>query len=1560
MYQDETLKDHLETSSTLRINSLVIAEWNMNVASNILKVGNYRYRPAAVEGTDDFAYVSIASSFDPDDNSSDTGVQFYTGATDADVVVDGGYETDEDNALTPTVFLSKNEKEKFLYSLDDCFGRFRPRSGINKLRYFSGRYTHHSNPDLASRPRYYMADRYDKFKYWTSYRTENGVERGIANKTVNGQNIIDDAAPFIVYKEEVPANRIVVKMQTNVGDVDLGPFVNTSGTFDDPFYGSSNQTTPISWKIQYLEDNNWVDAISFDNNSTRRDGSAIIKSDGYVELGYGLIIPEEYRDIFLFSGEFPSATLLPPITLLTNGVAYLIKETDTDPGMFHMVLDEEYVQFEAKYGWYLEDETVTSLTNYVTDLTQPSRFIKESDNKVQYREFQNVKGLRVVVDTMNTFESTFDLIELSPRLTVDLSDKTQSFSITKSASDLGVSGLPVGQLLASTGSIDLFDYDQAFFPTNIRNEEDNTGSIIAKYTTQNIQFKFYEAVLDVDGSDYYVPIKTMYSEGFPELSSVNRSVTLSLRDLFFYFESLTAPQLLIQNASLSYAVSMLLDSIGFTNYTFKRVANESDPLIPFFSVGPDTTIAQVLSDLAISTQTAMFLDEENNFVTMSKNYIMPGVNDRDTEFDAILYGSKDFKKSGVLSNAYDNDDALASTGKARLANIQELSSADNTVYNDGSINYTSRYIQKSYSSIRQASLVDRDKTWIYKPALLWEVSPPDNTKSVNDELAQQSGYTLSAIPLNSDLSDTLPSVRDHQIVDNIIDFGDGVYWLTRYNGYFYANGEIIRYDAVQYSIPGLGEDEDPDVWITSAQEYQRYFARVPFNGKIYPTGLVRIYAEPNYETVDGITRLKNGPVAKHGRMQYGTGVLGENGQNIPVYHSAGISSYWTSDDNVRGVDMDFRFLTNSSLAETTKYGSEKIGLKRGPAGIDNENAKATTRNGIIKNFLSSANIEESTVDRLTTTQTGTLQSSALVMNGAYGEAQSSDLVTYIHKPLEDRFRHFGTRMRIIGKVDNSLSRGQTPQGASTYYTASSLSSDKSVSIGGSSGGMGVFIDPKTNNGYYFEIMALTENNLSNYEEADTIHNVMFYKVMQRDAPAVSVVSKTLQDNVATLTVSGSHKFVAGDRVNVSGVDTTFNSPGLPYTITEVTESTFSYVKEADDVAETAVSPAGTASILLEKAIPVKLWGGLANIIVDNGLFTGQYRVAAEENPTVYDLSVEYEKIDNGMRFYLYINNVLIKYVDDLDPLPIYNGMALFSRGSSRVMFENIYALTNNYSQNTTFSIGKLENSAFGDLEINASNAFQKYSMSGMIQETYLSGISTAEPPKYKIYFEEFGTIMREAAYFNVRYDKAYPALYAKLAPTFNKIKGYTVSGFAAGAYRAEFLVFNATDTALSLDSTSGNYLRILGITFTQQSQHELTVDEFFSKKSDASNPEFYGDSTVRSPQKIAQDYTDIKFSRLTHGKKEFSITAPYIQTQDDAEEMMQWLSAKIMKPRRSVGIKIFGMPILQLGDIVKVDYTNTNGVNEVADADTRFVIYSIEYSRDSKGPSMTVYLSEVK
>lgn len=2422
MFVNKELQQYLETSSSINSQSLVIAEWNMNVAENISTIGNYRYRPTATPDSDDFVYFNPLNVFDNNDCNNET--KFWCGATDADVLIDGGLDNDNE----PIAFVQPNEKERLLYSLEDCFKRFRPRSGINKLRFFEENYTHFQNRDAFKRPRYYMASRSDIFKYWTSYRKEAGVERGIANKPLENVFYIEDAAPFVVYKNQIPANRIVVKMQTGVGDIDLGPFNNNGTELEDPFYGLENQTTPSIWSIQKLVENAWVDVISFNSTATRSNGEPIVGPDGYVEVAYGLIIPEEYRNNINIVGAYPIQSLL-PINPPQNS-AYYVGDVEEELGSVFVWTGSTYESFTPSYGWYIIEESDQE-SALVTKFVNPDYYIDSASNQTKYKEFEYVRGLRVVAKAMNKQNSTLDLIELSPRLSVDLSDRVSDFNINKSASDLGVSGMPVGQLLASNGSLSMFDFDDAF-------NSNNTNSILSSFKSNNMQVKLFEKISDFSNNiakTYTVPIKTMYSEGFPESKGDTRKVSVSLRDLFFYLELNNVPDLLLENATLSQASSIILDNIGFSNYVFKRVDEEDDPVISYFFVRPDTSVAEVLQDLALATQTAIFFDEENNLTFMSKNYIMPSKTDRETDLE--LLGSLDQGQSGIVEN---------SPTQNKLSNISELSSTNNEVFNDGKIIFQEKYIEKTYGSLKEASYLNQNQNWIYKPALLWEVAGTPPLRSIESNTDSTSSYSLAAVPLNSDLSDQPPTVINNQLTGNIIDFGEGAYWVARYNGYFYANGEIIRYDAIEYSVSGVG-----NVLVSSLTEYQNYFSKIQFGGKIYPTGKIRIYSEPFYEEVGGITVLKNGDVRKHGRAQFGT---------TAVYHNAGLSQYWsdtTINAPVNGVEIDSKYLfsefpdrdlkgvynqkpipidvrvgiqdpsdmndivyadskwvgvgsdgnfristdgetwttivdndfdedytfnsiaygddlwvaagyseidgtksaaiatsvdaenwtevsdlslksdeitkvyyddnlwvavgtqgliatsddaetwtqqasrldytvfgsnrpkilsatsqeiniiissfkkeettdyaivlrknhglkkndqiqltttgtlptnlstlttyyvkeknkdsfyltttengepaqiasvgsgkhsykkmaatftinkhtlvhneairivavstlpsgisediiyyvrlvdknrihlsqteggtliaysdsqsstshkierfvnaklnavyygndiwavggdfgvfatstdgetwtayqtklksakilhilyadnkwiisgssgktsrtttpnvfsswvevntklkkqinsiafgnsvwlaagqdgkisrstnlsqwknvkdakfqdttikklayssywlavgdrlkiskstddgltwsdksqenvgelffstvvphdltpfdtvslkttgslsdsettpvtiaigtpvvftskkhklstndkiriivseggtlptgieasityyaikinrdtfgvsltpdgaalsasgtptgqfgfTRTAAEENTRYfitpknisrfsftlaetredarlgitfkskgyntGSHKVELytvpdllevsnvsadsnnhikittlepnslsvgdrvffaieennefvetkipggltryapfyihsvidvrsfkisdlylgnptghngtsfslesgqklyailnlteeiikrtlispntvnfsvsnllevtsgdgelvsptrvsairsasqikkdvtisianpavftstnhelfsgdiislattrtlpfgvdieknyivekinnnsfrlidlisfnevetksgenpdatipddlesedseatinyrlqngthsfvksfndtnrivlnkkvgsdipqykvsqeeilidqedgeteertfynnisskntitaieelqitKEGKAGFSESNkslARLATRNGIIKNYFTRSSFSETDINKFLSTQTGTTQASALVFNGPSFESESGataknsrNFLSYVHKPLDNKFSHFGTRMRIIGRISQE-DQEQAISNSIDYFLSQTAKPDEKFSIYGGSAGLGVMVNPETNMGYYFEIIALSGSNVSEYTGGTKLFNVVFYKVVRK---------------------------ISNDEEE------------------ETTDSS--------------------------KAIPIKLWQGNTSIVADDGSLVGQFRTANEPNPSVYDISVEYEDIDdNNRKFYLMINNRIVAVVDDTDPLPVHNNVALFVRGSTRAMFENIYALSNNYSQNTVSELDAPVSSVFGVEKFDVSQSFRKYAISGAVQSTYLSGIGSSDVPKYNIYYEEFGTIMRECSYFNIRYDKAYPALYARISDNPNKMKGYTVSGFVPTAYGAEFLIFNNTDSALNLDETSGNYLRIQGVTFTQSSDKELTVDDYFERISNLSDPDTIEDGTVFSPVKATQDFLDIKNSRTTYGRKEFSISSPYIQSQDEASNLMGWIVSKIMKQRKSVGIKVFAMPTIQLGDIVSIDYTSNDSIEQISLSDSRFVVYNIEYSRNSSGPSMNVYLSEV-
>ena len=1551
MFRDASLERYLKQSSTVGIRPLIVAEWNLNDSENIKNYGSYRYRPNDPSSI----YASLPTQYQEVDSMG-----AYTNSLDSEDLVSNIL----DNNNNPIFYKRPDERKSLYFNLKDCFEPFRPRSGINRPLYFNNLYV--DNISSARRPRYYLSSRKDVFKYWNSHKREvilSGStqfikEFGISNAVQEIPGVeqgyrIEDVAPFVVYKKEFPANRIVVKMQTNLADPEAAiPSIRkkTDEVIADPFLQIENSTIPITWNIEYLDkDDRWINAISFNPNSIRRDNTRIVDWDGYVEVFYGLRVSNRYAESFNLVEYFTSEEQLPRNPL--DGEAYIIGADQETPGLLYIWNGEidEWEIGEATYGFSLYETDDTKRIGLVKKLTDPDYFIVNGEKT--YREFVYIKGLRIVVNNMYGPRKTFDLIELSPRLRGDITEYTSSYDISKSLANQNY-GIPVGGLTPSNGTLTIYNHDSAFSEENVLTNDQ--GSLLAKIEIDpqnepgrylsllkpNVKFDFYEAITQVEDSglfyDKFVPIKTMYSENFPLVAGGTQDINIELRDGYFKFESNIAPSLFLKNITLTAAVAVMLDNIGFSNYVFYNTVNnvKYDPVIDYFFVEPNVTVAEVLQRLAIATQAAMFFDEYNNFVIMVKEYLIPNQNDR--AIDWTMYGQI---SSASVTNF--EPQIIAKISDYALPNIAKINNAETFVVNDGKIDYKARYIQRSVATTSQTEFLGDDRTYVYKPVLLWEVGNQEITRTIN-ESAKQGKYTLGAVPLNSKLSSSVPTVVNHQIVNNTIDLGENVYWLPRFQGYLYANGEIIRYDAVEYDISGSGR-----VYIKSNQEYQNYFSKLPFNGKIYPTGNVRIFVEPYYEElqstvltgvlgIEKAVRPRNGEVKNHGRGQFNTQA---------VEHNAGVSDEWTSNNNVGGVSMksDYLFNTIPPIIKTndpfgepifpqyynqnSSLGIPKTSLSvptiiRNPDlsyGKDNNTAKTSIRRGTIANFMRS-NVPIENLNNIgSNNRLGVIQSSALVFNGptfsGSGSATSSrDFVSLVYKDFAPEiikkdilntsnivssitfpqlittplYRHFGTRMRIVGKKETNGS-SQTPNNSVQYFSVTNTGESSKTTLSGGSGGIAVLLDKNTNQGYYFEISSLTSTDLQQYTLSDdstgllnqVVHNLMFYKVTP-------------------------------GRVNNQNV-----------------------------------------------SLPVKLWGGLSNILVDEGKFTGQNRIENPEYPTVYDLAVEYNTISIGskelLRFYLYINNKLVATVYDDSPLKRGTSMALFVRGSSNCMFENAYALNNTLSKE--FDKPVVNPKTLSDMVNMIDDKNSKYTIPSLVKQTYINSLDTNGPKKYDMYFEEFGTIMRECAYFNIKYDKAYPAFLASLAPNFSSEKTYETSQFYPGSYGAEFMIFNTADRYIVLDETSGNFLRILGVTFTQDAAYSLTVDDYFKKISDFSNP-IRVDNVFKSPAIQRKIFDEILSSRSKYGKKNFALTSEYIQNQDQANNLMEWLISKTLRPRKIVYIDSFATQILQLGDIINIDYDLPDGYKFV-DVNKKFVVSEINYNRSIEGPTMTIKAVEI-
>jgi hypothetical protein len=126
--------------------------------------------------------------------------------------------------------------------------------------------------------------------------------------------------------------------------------------------------------------------------------------------------------------------------------------------------------------------------------------------------------------------------------------------------------------------------------------------------------------------------------------------------------------------------------------------------------------------------------------------------------------------------------------------------------------------------------------------------------------------------------------------------------------------------------------------------------------------------------------------------------------------------------------------------------------------------------------------------------------------------------------------------------------------------------------------------------------------------------------------------------------------------------------------------------------------------------------------VDEGKFVGSDRLTSQDIP-VYDLSLDAEIIKKdsvitSIDFRIYLNNTLIGKVTDNNPLQASSSglkTCLFTRGSSKCMFENIYALKNAEEKDVSVS-DRVKNTI-------STESLRKYSLPGVIQNTFFSSVS---------------------------------------------------------------------------------------------------------------------------------------------------------------------------------------------------------------------------------------------
>lgn len=722
-------------------------------------------------------------------------------------------------------------------------------------------------------------------------------------------------------------------------------------------------------------------------------------------------------------------------------------------------------------------------------------FVNELNTQSYLSEFTDsttkavtMKGVRLLVSAMSTAYTPLELIEISPRLVVDMTNHVISFSVNSSIGDSQY-GLPLGSIVSSSGNISLSNEDRVFDKMN----PNSIFTYVKDSTTQNyeletmlranVKFVFYQIIID-NSNEYAVPIKTMYSTEWTQDSEFTTSV--KLEDYIKFFRETQAPNLLIgYNNPLksSLAIRMLLDNIGYNKFSFET-KDSIDPEMNFFYCSNDVTVAEALNDIATSVQLSMFMDADNNFVVMTK--------DRISSRTAFSVNSAEIqgKNYWLIGNSASPSDLEYSYISNRFSNIESINETSIPPVTDGTVQYKILNIKKESTALALASDEQRQKlidqasispTSVltessYVPSLLWEATQSDSSQSILMSAILEKSMTSTGRPRNALSGKTIPAINEEEAIrsafsttyqnpgytdnDLLINIDNDSAYLflqaNKYEGYVYINNEVIKYNGIFVIVTEPTKTYSKIFF--NQDEYESLKSTIPSGSKILPLALI-VYM--NFKIVGKPTLTDKNfkyTIVSDGRGQNGTSAQKHISRSTETFNDD-----WEKMSTVI-LDKDLNDLKNTKASISYSINKNQAGYAKisGPSSLKKLNQKP---NASVKNL----SIED------------------------YGQR-------FIHgysNKLEAIPEKVGTRMRLVmTDADPKKDTSSHIAGIAMHLTDS-----------------GRFGDGKYMSGYFLEV--------SSIKDGEEKGNVRLYRMTTTSTTTECFVLGTARANISTTNFIGS-------------------------------------------------------------------------------------------------------------------------------------------------------------------------------------------------------------------------------------------------------------------------------------------------------------------------------------------------------------------------------------------------------------------------------------------------------
>lgn len=441
-----------------------------------------------------------------------------------------------------------------------------------------------------------------------------------------------------------------------------------------------------------------------------------------------------------------------------------------------------------------------------------------SQNKYISTNALAIDGVRIEISHLTAPSVYGAVIEVSPRLTVDVTDYVIDSSYSSEMSEASKVA-PLGVASANTADITLDNSDRHFSDGNI-------NSPFYGLIGSGINLSMYVSPTAHDESPVASDQVTIFENmSTSEPSATDSTVDLTLKDPARVLQDRNPPGILIQGGSVTEAVLRVCHSVGFNdiNYDFDDIdPADLHSVIPFFWTDPDETAWENISRIAEATQTAVYFDE----------YGKLQIQTRRGAFNSSRPVSWTFDGSDVTQKMV-NDNFRPSDELGKFADIVSLDPGADEPPNKAVVNYYETAPGKVNRGVPEM-------------VIAWE---PDG-----DVVLRSAGIT-------ADFLTTSPTVSFAP--------ADATVWP--YNGMFQVNGEVIEYDAKQYSYY-LANGSKATAWVSNHEEKTEYDLKNPgmaWNNTY--TGRMRIKERGKYSTA--VRNHYSGVPSYLVRRRIGTGTV---------------------------------------------------------------------------------------------------------------------------------------------------------------------------------------------------------------------------------------------------------------------------------------------------------------------------------------------------------------------------------------------------------------------------------------------------------------------------------------------------------------------------------------------------------------------------------------------------------------------------------------------------------------------------------------------------------------